>query len=296
MTECFANRLMDRVRDLGPLCVGIDPHPGRLPALFGPEGPDAVRDWALELVALAARHAAIIKPQVALFEAHGPEGMIALQALCHAARDTNTLLIMDAKRGDIGSSAEGYARAYLAGHAPFPSDALTVNPYMGLDTLEPYVREAETHGRGVAVLARTSNPGASDFQLLKSDNTPLYLNIASALAPLRKRLRTANSDWSGLMLVAGATAPEEARAIREAAPDALLLVPGYGSQGGSAKDALAGFVSTPRGLEGGVVNASRSVTLPETARSAETLADWRAAIETAMTAAQNDLRTACQTA
>ncbi|MEO1101271.1 MAG: orotidine-5'-phosphate decarboxylase [Pseudomonadota bacterium] len=285
----FADRLIEAARLNGPLCIGVDPHAGRIPALFGGDTADGVKAWGVEIVRLAAEvGVAAVKPQAGLFERLGPEGMSALRAVCQAARETGLVTILDAKRGDIGSTAEGYAQAYLADDAPFPCDALTVNPYMGLDTLEPFARVAEETGRGLAVLARTSNPGSADFQAKDMGGAPLYARVVTALGPLINRLE-GTSGWSSLMLVAGATGPEEARALRALAPKALFLVPGYGAQGAGADDALAGFVKAGNRLEGGVVNASRSVTFPDGAGDAETLETWREIVGGAMRAAKTDL-------
>jgi orotidine-5'-phosphate decarboxylase len=275
-------------RRLGPLCVGIDPHPGRIPDLFGGDTPDGISRWGRAVVAAAAGRAGIVKPQVGLFERHGPEGMRALQDVCAAAREAGLLVIADAKRGDIGSTAEGYARAYLGSDAPFACDAVTVNPYMGIDTLEPFLREAEANDKGVIVLARTSNPGSADFQAKDMGGAPLYARVVQALAPAIARLM-GPSGWSSLMLVAGATGPDEARELRALAPGAPFLVPGYGAQGSGARDALAGFVRRGNRLEGGVVNASRSVTFPASADTAGDMAAWTSAIRAAIDAAQADL-------
>ena len=194
---------------------------------------------------------------------------------------------MDAKRGDIGSTAQGYAAAYLAEDAPFVCDALTVNPYMGLDTIEPYVHLAERTGKGVMVLARTSNPGSADYQARNLDGAPLYARVVESLAPMIERLK-GTSGWSGLMLVAGATGPTEARTLRSLAPNALFLVPGYGAQNAGALDAVAGFV----GGEGGCVNASRSVTFPSGIENAGSVSDWETIIVSAIDAAQADLKQA----
>jgi orotidine-5'-phosphate decarboxylase len=202
------------------------------------------------------------------------------------------LVLLDAKRGDIGTTAEGYARATL-GRAPgFNADAVTVNPYMGKDTLEPFITRAQAEAKGVAVLVRTSNRGAGDFQDLQVGGAPLWRRIAEILAPECARLRGA-SGWSGLMAVAGATYPEEARALREAMPEALFLVPGYGAQGASAADAVAGFTHGSHGLEGGVVSSSRAVLYPQQAQAATSMAEWRTAIGDAMAAAAAELRSAC---
>ena len=285
---CFADRLIASARRFGPLCVGLDPHQGRVPSLFGGDTPDGIEAWGLAMIRACEGRVACIKPQVAFYERHGPEGLKALQTIAHAAREAGLIVLMDAKRGDIGSTAEGYAAAYLGKNAPFFSDALTVNPYMGLDTLEPYVREGEAHGKGVIVLVRTSNPGSADFQSRDLEGAPLYARVGEALAPLAERL-LGESGWSGLMMVTGATGPAEAKAIRRIAPKSLFLVPGYGAQGASADDAMAGFTRVGNRLEGGVVSASRSVSFPAGSENAASLADWQALVEAAIDEAQADL-------
>lgn len=284
----FGSRLIAGARQFGPLCVGIDPHPGRIPALFGGDTPDGLAAWGEAVVAAAAGRACVVKPQVGLFERHGPDGMRALQRVCEASKAAGLIVIADAKRGDIGTTARGYAAAYLLDTAPFPSDAVTVNPYMGLDTLEPFLELAEANGKGVVVLARTSNPGSADFQARDLEGAPLYARVVEALGPAIARLKGAEA-WSSLMLVAGATGPDEARHLRQLAPDALFLVPGYGAQGSGAADALAGFSLVGNHLEGGVVNASRSVTFPAGADAAATRAEWQVLVEAAIAAAQADL-------
>ncbi len=287
----FADRLIRATRQHGPLCVGIDPHAGRIPGLFGGDTPAGLAAWGEAVVQAVAGRAGIVKPQAGLFERHGWQGMRALARVCDAAREAGLVTLVDAKRGDIGSTAEGYASAYLAKDAPFACDALTVNPYMGLDTLEPFVRTAQDNGKGVIVLARTSNSGSADFQSRDLEGAPLYARVVGALAPMIERLE-GTSGWSGLMLVTGATGPDEARILRDLAPRALFLVPGYGAQGASAGEAMAGFVGPRDGgnrLEGGCVNASRSVTFPAGSAEAGTRAEWNALIAAAIDAAQSDL-------
>jgi orotidine-5'-phosphate decarboxylase len=286
MTD-FAARLIDGTRKFGPLCVGIDPHPGLIPDIFGGDTPEGVWKWSQAIIEAAAGKVAVVKPQVSLFERHGPEGMAALQAAAKSARAAGLIVLMDAKRGDIGSTAEGYAQAYLSPGAPFEGDALTVNPYMGLDTLEPYAKLAKAHGKGVIVLVRTSNPGAADFQSRIMGGAPLYVRVAEALGPLTERLMSP-CGWSSLMMVIGATAPEEARAVRALAPKALFLVPGYGAQGAAASEACSGLVNG----QGGVVSASRSVNFPKAAATASDKASWRQAVEDAILTARDELRLA----
>ncbi|MBR9836011.1 MAG: orotidine-5'-phosphate decarboxylase [Alphaproteobacteria bacterium] len=290
----FADRLIAATRRHGPLCMGIDPHAGRIPALFGGDTPDGLAAWGEALIAAAAGRVGIIKPQAGLFERHGWQGMRALARVCDAAREAGLVVLMDAKRGDIGSTAEGYAAAYLASGSPFACDALTVNPYMGLDTLEPHVRAAEQSGKGVIVLARTSNPGSADFQSKDLEGAPLYARVVEALAPMVERLK-GETGWSGLMLVTGATGPDEARQLRVLSPDALFLVPGYGAQGAGASEAMAGFAPSRdvgNRLEGGCVNASRSVNFPPASDEAASQDEWQAPIIAAIESAQADLLSA----
>ena len=291
----LADRMIEGVRRTGsPLCIGLDPFPDRIPALFGDARSDAraVSAFGEAIIALAAQHAAVLKPQVGLFEQYGYEGVRAAIELTATARAVGMTVILDAKRGDIGTTAEGYARATLGPAPGYDADCVTVNPYMGLDTIEPYMTIATQNAKGVVVLVRTSNPGAGDIQDLKVGNAPLWACTAGMIAPLASRLK-GNSGWSGLMAVVGATYPDEARAIRALLPDSLFLVPGYGAQGASAKEAVAGFVVKNGVREGGVVSSSRAVLYPPAAQAAKTLTDWRSAIADAMTSAKAELRAAC---
>jgi len=287
----FADRLIAATRAHGPLCVGIDPHAGRIPDLFGGDTPEGLENWGIGVVNAAIGKAGIVKPQVGLFERHGWQGMKALATVSAAAKEAGMVVLMDAKRGDIGSTAEGYAAAYLAKNAPFECDALTVNPYMGLDTLEPHVRVAAETGKGVIVLARTSNPGSADYQARDMQGAPLFARVVESLAPMIERLK-GDTGWSGLMLVTGATGPDEARQLRTLAPDALFLVPGYGAQGAGAAEAMVGFAPARNGgnrREGGCVNASRSITFPKGASNANSLDVWSEIVATAIDQAQDDL-------
>lgn len=291
----YADRLIEAVRRKDtPLCVGLDPFTDRIPALFGNAAEDtsAVLKFGASIIEIAQQHAAVLKPQLGLFEQFGEMGYATARLLTEQARDAGMIVLLDAKRGDIGTTAEGYARATLGPKPGFDADCVTVNPYMGLDTLEPFLNVAERASKGVAVLVRTSNPGAGDVQDLQVGGAPVWQRVGEMLSGATQRLKGA-SGWSGLMAVAGATYPEEARALREAMPDALFLVPGYGAQGASAADAVAGFVTKAKGLEGGVVSSSRAVLYPQKAQAAKNMSEWRAAIGDAMAAAAAELRAAC---
>ncbi len=292
----FADDLVLRTRALGhPLCVGLDPHLDRIAPLFrrgsmepaDPQTAEVVEEFLGEIIDRLEGRVAVIKPQIAFFEQLGWRGLAALERLNARARKRGLLILLDAKRGDIGSTAAGYARSYLTEGAALPADALTVNAYLGLDTLEPFADAAERNGRGLFVLVRTSNPGAGDLQDLLVDGAPLYRVLARKLGPLCERLR-GETGWSSLGAVVGATWPEQAIELREAMPHALFLVPGFGAQGGAAADAVRGFVPGPVGLEGGVVNSSRGVLFPAGSNT-EYRATWESAIETALGASINAL-------
>jgi orotidine-5'-phosphate decarboxylase len=287
----FADRLTAAVHRHGPLCVGLDPYAEKIPPAFG-SGVSAMRSFCLAVVARCAGKVAAVKPQAALFEALGPDGYETLQEVCATAHAAGLLVILDAKRGDIGATGEGYARAYLGDKQSMAADCLTISPYMGRDSVAPFLNAAKANDRGVAVLVRTSNPGAHDFQSLLVDGAPLYERVAAAMSDMGKEVIGA-SGWSSLMFVVGATAPSEAARIRAIAPVSPFLVPGYGAQGGSAADALSGFRLTSNGVEGGLINASRSVLFPKDAESLANSA-WEAAIDAAIKAAQDDLAKAAE--
>ena len=286
----FADRLVAATRRHGVLCVGIDPAPEKIPALFGPPGPSSLESFCRAVLARCSGKVGVVKPQSAFFETYGTPGVLALERVVDAAHQADLLVILDAKRNDIGNTAQAYARALLGPGAPLPADCLTVNPYLGMDSLEPFFARAQETACGVAVLVRTSNPGAQDFQGLSVDGEPLWLRVAQALAPAMRRLM-GGEGWSSLMVVAGATAPAEALAIRKALPHALFLTPGYGAQGATAEQALAGYSRGPGGPEGGVVNASRAILYPPDAAKAETAAAWEAALDRAIDTARMDLQT-----
>lgn len=297
MTDTFADRLTTRTRTLDtPLCVGLDPFPALIPALFGPPGELAtVERFMMAVLECLAGRVAVVKPQIGLYEPWGADGVALVQRLAARAQALDLLVLLDAKRGDIGSTAQGYARATLGPGPAIAADCVTVNPYMGLDTLEPFAEAALATGKAMAVLVRTSNPGAADFQDLDTGGAPLWVRVAEALAPFESRLM-GRRGWSNLMVVAGATWPEQARRLRSLLPRALFLVPGYGAQGGAAVDALAGFVSGEHGLEGGLVSSSRGVLYPREAAQATTVERWADGFDAGgLNAAIMDLRAASET-
>ncbi|MBO9579168.1 MAG: orotidine-5'-phosphate decarboxylase, partial [Microbacteriaceae bacterium] len=187
----------------GPaLCLGIDPHAGMLADWGLPDDADGLREFGL-LAAEAARDggAPIVKPQVAFYERHGAAGLAALEDTIAAARAAGLWVIADAKRGDIGSTMTGYADAWLRPGAPLESDALTVSPYLGLDSLAPAIDAARTHGKVLFVLVATSNPEGPDVQLARVGSSRTL--AADILDRVRQRNETAGPDASPLGVVIG---------------------------------------------------------------------------------------------
>jgi orotidine-5'-phosphate decarboxylase len=266
----FSAILSDAVRRTGtPLCVGIDPWPERLPG----SGPLPARAEAFGRVVVDACAGVVpaVKPQFAFFEALGPDGMGALARVCAHARAAGLIVVGDAKRGDIGSTARAYAAATLESGAPFPCDALTVNPFLGPDTVLPFLEVADAHGRGVFVLVRTSNPGSARWQ------APVLEDLAGWLT-LQGAARADAHGLSNLGAVVGATHAAELAGLREQLPHAWLLVPGFGAQGATAADTRA--AGRPDGL-GALIVSARAATFPDAGFGARPFADIRALVRRA---------------
>jgi orotidine-5'-phosphate decarboxylase len=245
----------------------------------------AFEEFCCRVLDIVAPLVPAVKPQAAFFEEQGPAGCAALARVISRARELGLIVICDAKRGDIGTTAEAYARGYLAGDdasaAPWGADALTVNPYLGRDTLEPFVRVASERGAGIYVLVRTSNPGAGTFQgMRETDGTTLYRRVAAVVEELADETR-AGHRYGSVGAVVGATYPAELAELRQVMPHAPFLIPGYGTQGGGAKEVAAAF--TPDG-SGAIVNSSRGIIFaierPEYAAHFAP-AQWEQAIEAA---------------
>jgi orotidine-5'-phosphate decarboxylase len=270
----FTDRLAEAVRAKGPLCVGIDPRWESLPkSIRGSCGgivnkftaARAVTDFCLTVLELVRPYCGVVKPQAAFFELFGPDGMTALQLVLQWAKAHNLVTVLDAKRGDIASTATAYADAAFGGctiegqtFTVWDADSLTINPYLGRDAVEPFLSAAKKAERGVFVLVRTSNPGAGLFQDLVCDGRPLYRHVADEV--VKWNASTLGACGLGdVGAVVGATHPRELAELRAAMPDVWLLVPGYGAQGGTAADVKAAYRAD--GL-GAIVNSSRGVTFP----------------------------------
>jgi len=286
MMDNFADRLTARTRALGhPLCVGLDPYPDRIPVTFrGGSEAETVFRFLSEFLTIASDRIAIVKPQISLFERMGIPGLEALARLIDQARSLGLLVLLDAKRGDIGATARGYAEAYLGRSGFLDADAVTVNPYMGLDAVEPFVELAESNGKGVVVLVRNSNPGADVFQRLKTNGRFLFEAVAESLRAFEGRLM-GSMGWSSLAVTVSARSPEDTILVRSQLPRSLFLVLGFGAQGGDATSAVAGLSRRNGAFEGGVVNSSRAVLYPAEPDSRA----WQRAVEDALNNAIRDL-------
>jgi orotidine-5'-phosphate decarboxylase len=239
----FMNSLKDAWRRNDSLvCVGLDPEPGRLPA--GLSGEEGLFTFCCEIVDATAHLVCAYKPQIAYFAAQRAEGVLERVIRHIHDKHPGIPVILDAKRGDIGSTAKQYA---VEAFDRFAADAVTLNPYMGKDTAEPFLAHAD---KGVILLCRTSNPGGADFQALDCGGLPLYLRVAEAIA----------RDWNAngnCALVTGATWPEELGRVRAIVGNMPLLVPGIGAQGGDIAAVMQhGQTSDGTGL---MISSSRAI-------------------------------------
>jgi orotidine-5'-phosphate decarboxylase len=259
----FADRLAAEVRrKQTPVLVGLDPRAQSLPPrMIEGEGHEAVarayQRFCEGVIDVVAPLVPAVKPQAAFFEQLGPAGCVALGNVIRYASAKGLIVIIDGKRNDIGSTAEAYAQAYLGpgSSSAWGGDALTVSPYLGDDSLSPFVDVATKRAAGIFVLVKTSNPGGKTFQDLVANGEPLYRHVARHVEQLASQ--TAGESGYGVVgAVVGATYPQQLAELRSAMPHTWLLIPGFGAQGGTAKDCASAF--DERGL-GAVVNNSRGI-------------------------------------
>jgi len=263
MTMNYADRLDAAITDRGnPCLIGLDPHLDLLPEEFSvardesaprAERAQAVEAFLLEVVDLVAGRVPAVKPQSAFFERLGADGALAWERVVAAARRAGLVVIGDLKRSDIASTARAYAQAYLEDHGDACCDAITINPYLGEDSVEPFVEVAARAGAGLYVLVRTSNPGSGLYQ--EHGTPPLAELVGSHVERWGEPLR-GECGLSSVGAVVGATHPDELVKLRALMPQTPFLIPGYGAQGAGARDAVPGFLPGGRGA---LVLASRSI-------------------------------------
>jgi len=286
----FADRLNQKIKQTkSPLVVGLDPRFNQLPAALT-SGVSAAETTAEDkarittefckgVIDVVAPLVPAVKPQAAFFEQLGPLGMMALAEVVDHAHAAGLIVIMDAKRGDIGSTAAAYADAFLG---PKPTsawgcDALTINPYLGDDSLTPFTDVATERGAGLFVLVKTSNPGSKTFQERSIDGQPLYSVVAKHVQSLAAA-DVGQSGYGSVGAVIGVTHPQQLTELRSTMPNTIFLVPGLGAQGGTAADVAGAF--DENGL-GAVINSSRAIIFAYEREPFAGASSWQAAVEQA---------------
>ncbi len=295
----FGDRLTAAVRRTKcPIVVGLDPRKeslpaGMLPTSWGDEVDaiaQAFRSFCCGVIDVVADLVPAVKLQCAFFEQLGPVGMRVLCQVVDHARHRRLLVILDAKRNDIGSTAEAYARGYLgATESAWKGDALTVSPYLGRDSLEPFFRVAQERDSGVFVLVKTSNPGGGLLQDLSAGGKTVYEYVAAFVESCASET-CGESGYGAVGAVVGATYPDQLASLRQQMPHAWLLVPGFGAEGATAADVVGAF--DDHGL-GAIVNSSRAIIFAHARdeyRQHFGDANWQAAVETATRDMMEQLR------
>ncbi|HWP39605.1 MAG TPA: orotidine-5'-phosphate decarboxylase, partial [Tepidisphaeraceae bacterium] len=274
MSDHFADRLLDAVARKGsPICVGIDPIYEMLPDAIACDATrrdpndldgciDAIFAFTTKVLEIVAPLAPCVKFQSAYFEKYLWEGVEAYYELIHEAKQLGLIVIGDVKRGDIGSTSEAYAAAHLADTSfteledTVTPDAITVNPLLGPDSLQPFIDAAREYNKGLFVLVRTSNPGSAVTQDVKlADGRTWSEMLADVLAPLAETCGCGISGFSRLGAVVGATQAQTMSSLRARLPKSIFLLPGYGTQGATAQMTRAAFIDG----KGAIVSASRSI-------------------------------------
>lgn len=249
------DRLFKEVEDKGIVCVGLDTSLDYIPEKIKVKHQDIndiIFEFNKRIIDCTRDVAAIYKLQIAYYEAYGIKGLMAYKRTMEYLKDNGLLSIGDVKRGDISSTAEMYAKAHLEGE--FEADFITLSPYMGFDSISPYLKYLESGEKGLFVLLRTSNPGAKDIEYLEADNKRIYYHVGDRLEELGSKF-IGSCGYSSLGAVVGGTHVDEAIEIRERYKKMFFLIPGYGAQGGKGNEAALYL----REGNGGVVNSSRGI-------------------------------------
>ncbi len=290
-TDFAMKRLQSACVEKGPLCIGLDTDPSYIPqpVMGGYRSPaEAVLAYNRALIDATAPFAACYKVQIAYYEAMGIEGLKAYSETLKAVRTAGIPVIADVKRGDIADTAKAYARAHFSGD--FEADMITINPYMGFDTLDPFLDYVESAGKGAFVLLRTSNPGMKDIEWLRVGNSgDRVLNtVGNALSEIAGRYGD-DLSCAPFGAVVGCTEQEDARILRDRYPNLFFLIPGYGVQGGAAR-----IAATFLDRAGGTVNSSRGILLAwkQDAECIEAVEKNALSLEMIVRAAQNASKTA----
>ena len=265
------DKLIDKIKETNnPTVIGLDPRYEMIPECIRNKYEETLEGVAK---AIAEFNKALIdeiydvipavKPNVAFYEMYGLEGMKAFEETCKYAKEKGMLIIADIKRGDIGSTAKAYSNAFLGKtkigekeESIYDVDFVTLNPYLGIDGIKPFIEDCQKYNKGVFIIDKTSNPSSGELQDLKLETgEEVYTKIAKLVEEWGKDLR-GKYGYSSVSTVVGATYPKQLQELREVAPHTFFLIPGYGAQGGKAEDIALGF--DENGI-GGIVNSSRGL-------------------------------------
>ena len=265
------DQLIEKIKIMkNPTVIGLDPRYEMLPKCVKDKYPktlegvgQAIIEYNKALIDAIYDIIPAIKPQIAFYEMYGIPGIQAFKETCEYAKQKGMFVIADIKRGDIGSTAQGYSNAYLgktkigeSEQSLYDIDFVTVNPYMGTDCVKPFIEDCKKYNKGLFILVKTSNPSSGELQDVKLENgEEVYTRVAKYVEKWGEDLR-GEYNYSSISAVVGATYPEQLKQLRQIAPHTYFLIPGYGAQGGKAEDIALGF--DENGL-GGIVNASRSL-------------------------------------
>ncbi len=249
----FADRLTAAIKEKSPICVGLDPDLSKLPEGISRDA-DGVLMFSKAIIDAVKDSAAVIKPQSAFYEVLGWEGVKAFWETCTYAKERGLIVIADAKRGDIGSTCEAYADAFLFQDSPV--DAVTVNPYLGSDGITPFIERAVKHEKGIYILVKTSNPSSGELQDLPIGDEVVHEHLAQLTESWAAQHIGPATNLSLIGAVVGATYPEELKYLRTLMPHVPFLIPGYGAQGGAAEDVRHGFLADGTGA---IVSSSRGI-------------------------------------
>lgn len=264
LIDCVFDRITAKNN---PCIVGLDPVWARLPHCYtaGAADPaDALLRWGKDVIDSVADLAPAVKPQMAFFEVFGGAGVEVFAKLTAHAHARGLFVIDDSKRGDIGSTAQAYAEAHLAPDGPIGADFLTVSPFLGTDSLAPFLGAAARYDRGLFILVKTSNPSSHELSGARTEGGETIRDWLAGVVSEAGRGRIGTCGFSPIGAVVGATYPEEAVHLRRAMPRSLFLVPGFGAQGGRPADIACCFAEG----RGALVSASRSIIYPDGALDA----------------------------
>ena len=265
------DKLIQKIKETNnPTIIGLDPRYEQIPECIKSKYEESLEGVAKSIIEFNKRIIDAIKdiipavkPQIAFYEKYGIEGMKAFEETCKYAKKQGMIVVADIKRGDIGTTAQSYSDAFLGRskigqkeESIFDVDFVTLNPYMGIDSIKPFIEDCKKYNKGVFILAKTSNPSSKDIQDLKLETGEKVFEKVAKLIENWGKDQLGEYGYSSISAVVGATHKEELKEIRKIAPHTFFLIPGYGAQGGKAEDIALGF--DKNGI-GGIVNASRSL-------------------------------------